>query len=105
MQTRLPRHEVIDAALHADPAAWPRAERARREALRLPAGRRPGGGVGGRRRRRSSRRSAPEGVEVLGPADGRWLVRAADHRTLCDALAATARPAGRLRVEVDPLRV
>ena len=47
----------------------------------------------------------PPGVEVLGPSDGRWLLRAADHPTLCDALAATARPPGRLRVEVDPLRV
>jgi primosomal protein N' (replication factor Y) len=47
----------------------------------------------------------PPGVEVLGPADGRWLVRAPDHRTLCDALAATPRPAGRVRVAVDPPRV
>ena len=31
---------------------------------------------------------SPLGVEVLGPADGRWLVRAPDHATLCDALAA-----------------
>jgi len=32
-------------------------------------------------------------------------VRAADHVTLCDALAATPRPAGRLRVAVDPMRI
>ena len=44
-------------------------------------------------------------VEVLGPADGRWLVRAPDHAALADALAAAARPPGRLRVEVDPRRV
>jgi primosomal protein N' (replication factor Y) (superfamily II helicase) len=44
-------------------------------------------------------------VEVLGPAADRWLLRAADHSTLCDALAAAVRPAGRLRIEVDPLRV
>ena len=43
-------------------------------------------------------------VEVMGPADGRWLVRAPDHGVLCDALAAVPRPAGRLRVSVDPLR-
>ncbi len=43
-------------------------------------------------------------LEVLGPSAGRWLVRAADHRILCDTLASTPRPAGRLRVEVDPLR-
>ena len=36
-------------------------------------------------------------------ADGdRRLVRADDHRTLCDGLAAVPRPAERLRVEVDP---
>jgi primosomal protein N' (replication factor Y) len=47
---------------------------------------------------------APIGVEVLGPADGRWIVRASDHDTLCNALAAAIRPSGRLRIEVDPLR-
>ena len=33
------------------------------------------------------------GVAVLGPSDGRYLLRAPDHRVLCDAIAATARPA------------
>jgi primosomal protein N' (replication factor Y) len=42
---------------------------------------------------------------VLGPADGTWLVRAPDHRTLADALARAPRPPGRLRVEVDPMRL
>jgi hypothetical protein len=45
------------------------------------------------------------GIEVLGPLDGRWLVRAPDTTTLCDRLAETPRPAGRLRVAVDPLRL
>ncbi|HWC38669.1 MAG TPA: hypothetical protein VG476_09085, partial [Acidimicrobiales bacterium] len=43
-------------------------------------------------------------VDLLGPDDGRWLVRAPDHRVLCDALATVPRPPGRLRIEVDPLR-
>ncbi|MDP9071989.1 MAG: hypothetical protein M3N68_12075, partial [Actinomycetota bacterium] len=47
----------------------------------------------------------PSSVEVLASGEGRWLVRAPDHRALCDALASVRRPAGRLRVEVDPLRV
>jgi primosomal protein N' (replication factor Y) len=47
----------------------------------------------------------PLGVDVLGPADSRWLLRAPDHRTLCDALAATPRPRTRTRIEVDPLRI
>ena len=37
----------------------------------------------------------------LGSDEGRRLVRAPDS----DALAAAGRPAGRLRVEVDPLRI
>src|SRR5207247_2811977 len=47
---------------------------------------------------------AVEGVELLGPTDGRWMLRAPDHATLCDALAAVPRPPGRLRVELDPPR-
>jgi len=42
---------------------------------------------------------------VQGPADGLYRLRADDHQTLCDAIAAAPRPPGRLRVEVDPLRV
>ncbi len=44
-------------------------------------------------------------IEVLGPSDGQWLVRAGAHPALLDALAATPRPPGRLRVAVDPLRL
>jgi hypothetical protein len=49
--------------------------------------------------------AALQGVQVMGPVDGAFLVRAPDHRTLSDALAAVPRPAGRLRVAVDPLRL
>ncbi|MGH9150035.1 MAG: hypothetical protein ACRD0F_06810, partial [Acidimicrobiales bacterium] len=45
------------------------------------------------------------GAEVMGPDQGRWLLRGPDHARLCDALAAAHRPAGRLRIEVDPARV
>ena len=47
----------------------------------------------------------PAGIEVAEAGDGRWWVRAADHDVLCDALAQVDRPAGRLRIEVDPLRI
>ena len=50
------------------------------------------------------RDAAPEAVEVSGPVDGTWSVRAPDHDVLCDLLAAVPRPPGRLRVEVDPVR-
>ncbi|MEA2829251.1 MAG: hypothetical protein QOG43_3690 [Actinomycetota bacterium] len=103
LQTRLPTHEVVDAAVHADPSRFALVESARRAALRLP----PETAlavVSGEAAPVYVEGLGPE-VEVLGPSDGRWLVRAADHRTLADALAATARPPGRLRVEVDPRRV
>jgi primosomal protein N' (replication factor Y) len=54
--------------------------------------------------RARSAADASAGLEILGPADGRWLVRARDHERLCDALAAAPRPTGRLRVNVDPSR-
>ncbi|MBW3580846.1 MAG: hypothetical protein KY431_07400 [Actinobacteria bacterium] len=105
LQTRLPGHEVVQAALHADPARVTAAEAERRQVLALPpatalamvSGAPAIAFVEGLRGR--------AGVEVLGPVSARWLVRAPDHQVLCDALAATPRPPGRLRVAVDPLRV
>jgi primosomal protein N' (replication factor Y) len=53
--------------------------------------------------------AADEKVRVIGPAQGRALLRAETTTSLCDALAAVdltgARSLGRLRVDVDPLRV
>ncbi len=102
LQTRLPQHEVVQAALHADPARVADAERERRRELGFP----PATAMAA-----ISGAVAEEyvaelvGAELLGPRDGTWLARAADQTTLLDALAATPRPSGRLRVEVDPLRV
>jgi primosomal protein N' (replication factor Y) len=42
---------------------------------------------------------------VINPADGRWLVRAADAERLCGVLAEVERPPGRLRLRVDPMRL
>ncbi len=105
LQTRLPDHEVVQAALRADPSRVAAAEAERRQVLGFPpttalalvSGAQAAAFVDGLR--------GTAGLEVLGPAAGRWLVRAADHQVLCDALAATPRPAGRLRVAVDPLRI
>jgi primosomal protein N' (replication factor Y) len=104
VQTRDPQHPVLAAVLHADPAGFAEAERANRAALEFP----PFTALAA-----VSGAAAPafvEGidrsaVEVLGPADDRWLIRAPDHTILCDTLAATPRLPGRLRVEVDPLRI
>jgi primosomal protein N' (replication factor Y) len=106
LQTRQPKHEVVQAALLADPARASAVERDRRVALRMPpaaalahvSGAAAGEYVDPLRSRID--------VEVLGPAaDGSYLVRGAGITTLCDALAETPRPPGRLRVAVDPQRL
>ncbi len=105
VQTRLPHHEVLDAALHGDPSRLATVESQRRRDLGFP----PFSALAA-----LSGPAAPDlverlervgGVELLGPDDGRWLVRAPDHGRLSDALVSAGRPPGRLRIEVDPLRV
>ena len=49
--------------------------------------------------------AAAVGLEVSASGEDRFLVRAGDHAALADGLAAVERPAGRLRVEVDPRSV
>ncbi|MFN2609206.1 MAG: hypothetical protein ABR511_15165 [Acidimicrobiales bacterium] len=104
VQTRLPGHEVLDAAVHADPSRLAVVESARRAALGAPPERAVAVVSGEAAPAYVAALDGTLGIEVVGPTRDRWLVRAADHRTLCDALAATARPRGRLRVAVDPLR-
>jgi primosomal protein N' (replication factor Y) (superfamily II helicase) len=105
LQTRQPEHEVVQAALRADPSVVAVAERDRRQALGAP----PYGaqvlitGAGAPEFIESF--GSPEGVRIRGPVDDQWLLRADTHAPILDALEATPRPAARLRVEVDPLRV
>ena len=106
VQTTVPDHEVLHAARLGDPGRTVEGERARRELLRLP----PAAPVavlsGAAAPAFVERLGSPLGVEVSGPAaDGSWLVRAADHGTLADILAAVERPQGRLRIAVDPVRL
>lgn len=105
VQTKLPRHEVLDAVLLADPGRLVGAEQARRVELGFPPARALATVSGASAEAFVAALDHPVGVEVLGPSDGTWLVRAPDHRTLCDALAAAPRPPGRLRIVVDPLRL
>ena len=107
LQTRLAGHEVVDAALHADPSRLAVVESARRAALGFPPERAVATISGDAAGAFVDALGGRSGVEVLGPGGERWLVRAADHRTLCDALAATPRPRGqgRLRISVDPMDI
>jgi primosomal protein N' (replication factor Y) len=100
VQTRLPDHPALQAAVHADPARLLAAEADVRASLRFP----PAVAMA-----RISGVAAAAFVELLDhpalgisdPVDGRWLVRAPDSHQLADALA-KPRPPGKLRLEVDP---
>jgi hypothetical protein len=104
VQTRVPDHPVLAAASHADPGLAEEGQDELRRALRLP----PYAAVALVHGDAAAAWVATlEGVEVAGPdPSGRWMVKAPDHPTLCDALAARPRPAtGTLRVAVDPARI
>jgi primosomal protein N' (replication factor Y) len=104
VQTRDPKHPVLAAALHADPASFSEGEGANRAALEFPpfAALAAVSGAAAAAFVEGLDRSS---LEVLGPADDRWLLRAPEHTTLCNAVTAAPRPPGRLRIEVDPLRI
>ncbi len=111
LQTRVPQHEVIQAALHADPSRFTVIEGATRAALRLPpeSAMAEISGAGAQAYadllRTADSASTTQTLEIIGPVRDRYLIRAVDHQVLCDGLAATPRPAGRLRVAVDPYRI
>src|SRR5581483_7975354 len=111
VQTRQPDHPVVQAAVRADPGLVATAELAVRTELQLPpvTARASVSGDPEVVRAQGEAIAGRLGVEVVEVEPGRLLVRAPDHRALCDALAAAGRPPGvggdRLRIEVDPQRV
>ena len=111
VQTRLPRHEVLEAAVKADPGLLADAERPRRKLLDLPpyaALARLTGDETALAAAAEALRSAGRRLGVSGGTDGAVLVRAPAADILAAELAgalAAGRPLGRLRAEVDPLRV
>jgi primosomal protein N' (replication factor Y) len=109
VQTRVPEHEVLRAARDGDPGPALAAETTRRHDLRFP----PFGGLAEVRGSAEAVAAACVAlagrITVLGPTGGAALLRAPSTEELCDALAAAdlgpARALGRLRIDVDPLRV
>ena len=109
LQTRVPADPVVIAARDGDPGPVEEVERRTREALRFP----PFGGLaevaGVEPAVRAACDALGEAVEILGPERGRALLRAPTTKQLCDAISnaqlGPARALGRLRIDVDPLRV
>jgi primosomal protein N' (replication factor Y) (superfamily II helicase) len=116
VQTRAPGHPVIEAALLADPGRLAASEQPVRKALRLPPFAALAVLSGPGARELAGALEKPDGplkrldgapdepVELSELADERWVVRAADHASLADALVAAGRPSERVRIEVDPVR-
>ena len=107
IQTRLAEHPVVQAAVHADPGRVVDADFPLRKLLKFPPFSACALISGQASRAFVDAIGARAVLEILGDGEGAgpWLVRGEDHRQLCAELAATVRPAGRLRIEVDPLRV
>lgn len=104
IQTRQSDHEVLQAALHADPGRLAGPELARRRLLRLPPYTALARVAGAAAAEFVDRLESFDEIEILGPRDEAWLVRAADHNVLTEVLSAVRRPPGHLRVQVDPPR-
>lgn len=106
VQTFVPEHEVVRAAADGDVEEVMDVERARRRLLDLP----PFSAlalVSGAGSEEFVDGLRPiDDLTIAGLGDGRFLVRAPDHDVLGTLLNSADRPpGGRLRVEVDPLRV
>ena len=98
---------MIEAAVLADPGRLAASEEAVRKALRLPpfSALAVLSGPGARELAGALTGSRPgERVELSELGDDRWVVRADDHASLADALAAVGRPSERVRIHVDPVR-
>jgi primosomal protein N' (replication factor Y) len=105
VQTFLPRHEVVQAALLADPGRLTDPERERRRALDLPPFAALAAITGPGSDAVANALRAVPGVTVGGGAD-RYVARTASWDDLGRALIAAPRPKGsRVRIEVDPPRL
>ena len=104
IQTRQSDHEVLQAVLHADPGRLAGPELDRRRLLRLPPYTALARVAGAAAAEFVDRLGSFDEIEILGPRDEAWLVRAADHNVLAEVLSAVGRPSGHLRVQVDPPR-
>ena len=105
VQTRKPEHEVLRAAAQADPSILRDVEQERRRELKRSPYVAMATLSGAAAAEFVAMLPTAEGITVQGPMDDRWLVLAPNHEQLSEFLTSVERPAGRMRVEVDPLRV
>jgi primosomal protein N' (replication factor Y) (superfamily II helicase) len=105
VQTTQPDHPVLKAALLADPASLEGPARELRTMLRLPPITAFAAISGPGASELVARLRIRPGIDTTTSESGEFLVRAADSKSLADALAAVERPAERVRIAVDPHRI
>ncbi len=86
VQTRRPRHPVLEAAVRADPSPLVAAETFRRELLGLPPAASIAAVGGEAAEEWIERLGTPVGIEVQGPRDHWWLVRGSESGRACGCL-------------------
>jgi len=106
VRTRLPDHEVLVAALRADPGRLAEAEKPRRRLLRLP----PTTALAvvsgdGAADFVARLQASDQDAEVGGSSEARFLIRAGTSEALAAAIAAAGDPSPGIRIEVNPRHV
>ena len=106
IQTRQPDHPVVKAAVLGDPSRVMAGQLALRQLLGFPPTKAVAAISGaGAEVVAGTVRSLEPTIRVEGPAGGPYLLKAPTQAVLCGVLAKVERPAERVRVEVDPLRI
>ena len=105
IQTRQPDHEVLQAAVNGDPELLSESEKERRRILNLPPFSAQAEISGASAEIFMNSLGKPEGIQIMGPRDGSWLVQAPNSEDLAELLHKTERPSGRLRIQVDPQNI
>lgn len=104
VQTRVPDHPVLRAAVNGDPGSLARTELDIRRQLRQPPEMNWAIVSGSAAEEFVQKIVVADGLEIMGPYEGRWRIRSASRELLVEHLKAVKRPNGRLRIEINPLR-
>jgi len=104
IQTRVPEHPVLQAAINADPGSVARIELEMRKQLRQPPEAHWAVVSGSSAAEFVERLGNPDGLEVMNSNNKRWRIRSDDRQLMLELLSKVERPTGRLRIEINPLR-
>ena len=104
IQTRMPQHPVVQAAVNADPGSLARAELEMPRQLKQPPEAHWAIVSGSAAKQFIDRVGNPDGLEIMNSNNERWRIRSNDRQHMVETLGSVERPTGRLRIEINPLR-